>query len=102
MLIEIPDTEGQTILAGLRSHDNAVVSRIADLLQKEVDMLNRFPFAVYRDGTHLGDYASLKWIIEKEFDLDQADADERRRYKIYERGMLLDIAQIMQKELTER
>ncbi len=80
MKIEIPDKEANAILAGLRSGDQAVVSRIADLLQKEVELWNKYPFLVSLDGEHLGDFSSLE-DIRKDFD-DELDHD---RIEVYDR-----------------
>lgn len=79
MKIEIPDKEANAILTGLRSGDLAVVSRIADLLQKEVELWNEYPFLVSLDGEHW-DFSSLE-DIRKDFD-DELDHD---RIEIYDR-----------------
>lgn len=79
MKIEIPDSEAQTILAGLRSGESTIISSVADLLEKELEKMHQYPFEVWMDGEHREDYSSLE-AVKREW--SQA---ERWRIRIYDR-----------------
>jgi hypothetical protein len=78
--IEIRDEEAETILAGLRSGDSAVVSRIADLLQQEVDLHKEYPFEVFLDDKHRDNFSSIVGVRE-EFE----DGPAHERIDVYHR-----------------